>query len=452
MESENSSQPLDVFNEKLTDSRKKSKKRNREPQKTDPAPNPTPIETVPSPTASPPTKRKKKGKERADLTTTPTPISTEGKTSKTANKANLKATAERRVASGFLGSGRPQLQNVEQLLKFVQNTTGQSSTGEIAKIADNLDGTLTPVSGDGYTKLDATTDDYDMNTDDPIDTPHEATDATNDEMQKEDVPSDEESDVSFDLVEMDFGKKLEIKDSSYQWLKVFDADLVGTLYFGDHMAPFRQLLFDMKDSPEIEKQAEIKALLKGASRKVFVAVSGSRTNPYAVKTAIEAIVEVTGEKPTEMVSIQGSAWMIAQMKQKEDIEKLVVQRTVVDQTNKMLVVFRAIALKASTERVVEVKNLRSRQQIKEMREALASQGVNVVQQFPPEEDWSTTYTERVVWKLEVPSPSYTIPTSVVLSKGATVKLMNPPSCATCHSDDHHSQICVWRNYLRNLLQ
>jgi hypothetical protein len=123
-------------------------------------------------------------------------------------------------------------------------------------------------------------------------------------------------------------------------------------------------------------------------------VTGSYVNNNAVKVAIDAIREVTGSEPLAMESIQKSAWMIARMKEKEDVLKLAKQIMMIEMSRKLIVVFRPIVMEATTERVVEVKNLRNKQQIKELKERFATEGIEVVKQTPQEENWSTTYTER----------------------------------------------------------
>ena len=61
--------------------------------------------------------------------------------------------------------------------------------------------------------------------------------------------SDHDSEESFSLVPMAFGTQLgPITNPTEEWDTIFTDLQRDSLYFGDYLAPFRQLLRDMKDN------------------------------------------------------------------------------------------------------------------------------------------------------------------------------------------------------------
>ena len=126
--------------------------------------------------------------------------------------------------------------------------------------------------------------------------------------------SEASSDVSFDIVLMGHGKKLGIKAPPVEFLQAFDTDLFNSLYFGDHMAPFRFLMRSLRNASDHDRTLSITSLLIGQSCKVLVAVSGKEVSDSSVKVSDRAISFITGSLPREMVAISGSPWTVVQMK------------------------------------------------------------------------------------------------------------------------------------------
>lgn len=62
---------------------------------------------------------------------------------------------------------------------------------------------------------------------------------------------------------MGYGQRLGQSEILTEWIVSFNAELRTSLYFGDHMAPFRELLRSLKDKTARERGATVSALIKG---------------------------------------------------------------------------------------------------------------------------------------------------------------------------------------------
>lgn len=261
------------------------------------------------------------------------------------------------------------------------------------------------------------------------------------------------SDSSFDVLLMGFGKKLGGLSNTPQFITTFQQSNLDQLYFGDHMAPFRSLMHRLKDSSEQQRSRAIRDLVVGHHRKVMVAVTGRVSDTRSEEVAKRAISFLLGVEPRDVVHLPDSAWIIMQLKHTSDIEKLVAQQVVIEPVLKLLIVFRPILTTSNLNRVVQVKGVQFGQDLKELKEKLEAEGASVVEETPPSEQWTPTFSERVVWKLRAPYSTWAVPTIVPLTWGQLPRqcqLHFSPLCSLCHSDDHHRGVCGWEQVIRLL--
>lgn len=148
-----------------------------------------------------------------------------------------------------------------------------------------------------------------------------------------------------------------------------------------------------------------------------------------------------------MVAIEFSAWVIVDLKHSNDAQALINQKLIIYQrhNSRKLIVFRPIVKTSSTERVFEVKGARHIDEFEVIRTRLSADGVTILSEDPPPGVWVSSYSERVVWKVRVPSSTYQIPTDLQLARGH-LQLLPSPVCTFCHSDDHHQVRCRWHAY------
>jgi len=72
------------------------------------------------------------------------------------------------------------------------------------------------------------------------------------------------SDESFSVVNLGFGQRLGPLETQDEWEVTFEQSYRDLLYFGDYLAPFRQLLRSLQDSSPREQSLAISALTVGA--------------------------------------------------------------------------------------------------------------------------------------------------------------------------------------------
>lgn len=85
--------------------------------------------------------------------------------------------------------------------------------------------------------------------------------------------SEDDDDIEIEITKIDYRKKIDSRELVKKGcIKKFKNLL--NICIDDHMAPFRPLLWEMKDKSEIEKKNKIGGLLKGQARKVLMTVTG----------------------------------------------------------------------------------------------------------------------------------------------------------------------------------
>ena len=272
------------------------------------------------------------------------------------------------------------------------------------------------------------------------------------------------SDESFSIITMGFGQRLGEAEASSEWEVNFDASARFNIYFGDYLSPFRQFLRTMIGVPAKEQASAIGALTKGTfsicsnhhhlitflghTLRVLVAVTGRQSTYQTTQLVTRAIAFLTSVPPRSITPVPHSAWVVAELRNTADVDKLLTQKLIINlrRTPNSLIVFRRIVKQSGRERVVEVKGLRHNAEIAEVKARLLEVGTTVIREDPPAASWSFEYRDRVVWKLEVQSTTWIVPTSVSLSQGH-VQLLPSPICDLCHSDDHHRSRCGWEKRL-----
>ena len=263
---------------------------------------------------------------------------------------------------------------------------------------------------------------------------------------------------------MGFGQRLGQAQASSAWGLSFSPAQRSSLYFGDYLAPYRQLLRSLRDSSTEEVHATFSGLTKGKliflsfcaifnsfsghSKRVLVSVSGRYSNYNTNQLIDQAIQHFTSSRPRSITTIPDSPWVIVEMQEKADIEKLILQKLILSlhRVPNRLILFRRIVKQSTRERVVEVKGLHHSLEIVEVKKILSEYGAIVTSEDPSEDEWAPGYSDRVVWKLRVQSSQWVVPTSVSLSRGH-IQLVPAPNCDQCHSDDHHQSRCIWKESL-----
>ena len=262
------------------------------------------------------------------------------------------------------------------------------------------------------------------------------------------LADDYDSDSSFEIVSMDYGQQLGQSAPPIEWRTTFESSIINTLYYGDYMSPFRQLMVDMRASTTEDRANVIKALVKGRSHKIFATFSGRQADSadhHILEAATEYLIKAS---PSSITTIPGSPWVILTVEDKASVVKLANQKAVISTRHRRLVCFRPIVTKSSLVRVIELKNVRRVGELSEVRARLSVEGVVVTSQEPTEATWTPEHRERVVWKLQAPTTTWSCPTVVTLNHGR-IYLAPSPICDVCHSDDHHATLCVWKKVLRS---
>lgn len=221
-------------------------------------------------------------------------------------------------------------------------------------------------------------------------------------------------------------------------------------YHGDYMAPFRGIIAEWKNDPQIAG-AEISDLFREDTRLKLMAATTGREFTSESKRAIVFVIEVlTGRKPTEVQPIRKSAWAVVTMNDRAGVKKLLEQKVVCDPLKRLLISFRKPANTPTRERVFEVRNVNEESDLESLRTLLAKERAKVLEESPPPGEWTTVFSGRIVWKVKAPDTEWQVTSRAVASKGNYLYLMNSPTCDTCHSDDHHFSSCPWTNILPDI--
>jgi hypothetical protein len=133
-----------------------------------------------------------------------------------------------------------------------------------------------------------------------------------------------------------------------------------------------------------------------------------------------------------------------ELDRKRDAEKLLKQEVVFDPVRSVLIVFRRPSMTPTNERVFEVTNVKYQQDLVDLELALVKEGAQVTLQSPTTNEWTSTYSGRVIWKMAAPTLSWKVPTKATSTLKTTMQIRPAPTCTICHSDDHHNLFCEWR--------
>jgi hypothetical protein len=131
------------------------------------------------------------------------------------------------------------------------------------------------------------------------------------------------------------------------------------------------------------------------------------------------------------------------MGKKADVKKLVEQKVVYDPTKNLLIVFRQPIFKAGLDRVFEIQNVQHRDDLIDFEASLKRDGLSIVSQSPPTNEWNSTSSAHIIWKVKAPNLSWKIPVRSYTTKGA-LAIRTAPICGICHTDDHATAVCPWK--------
>jgi hypothetical protein len=162
------------------------------------------------------------------------------------------------------------------------------------------------------------------------------------------------------------------------------------------------------------------------------------------------IEKVIGLVPVDIVPIIKSPWVVVEVKRKRDVDNLVEQGAVYDPVKKILIVFRRPTFKATRDRVFEILNVKFKTDLEDIEKELINGKSRVVSMEPPKGEWSPLYEGRIIWKTEAPDTRWRIPVRMTTSLHTKVDIRQAPLCGLCHSDDHHSLTCQWRELFPHL--
>ena len=154
--------------------------------------------------------------------------------------------------------------------------------------------------------------------------------------------------------------------------------------------------------------------------------------------------------PVAVVPIQKSQWAVVEVKRKRDVAKLLDQEVVFDPFKSVLILFRTPALKPTEARVFEVTNVKFQEDLLDLQKSLVEAGALIIAQSPATNEWTSTYVERVIWKIKAPTSTWQTPSKAVTKQHTTLVIKNAPICAICQSDDHHSSKCEWKAILPSI--
>jgi hypothetical protein len=259
----------------------------------------------------------------------------------------------------------------------------------------------------------------------------------------DDSESDIDIEMGFELLEMD-------RTTTYGEKKPHDLvtsfDFQPNLYFKDHMAPFRGLMSELKDQTAKEKSEAITKLFReNTSKKLLVATSGHDFTQESRRSIVFSINRLTGMDPVAVEPIVKSQWAVVELGTKNDVKKLLKQEVVFDPTKAVLILFRKPLLKASDDRAFEIRNVKYKNDLVDLEHILTDGGSRIISQTPRTNDWTSTYTERIIWKTKAPSTSWQIPTKATTKQNTSLLIRPAPTCGICQSDDHNAVFCGWKD-------
>ena len=218
--------------------------------------------------------------------------------------------------------------------------------------------------------------------------------------------------------------------------------------FDDHMAPFRGIIAEHKSNPDAAGVEISDMFRKNTKRKLLVATTGWEFTNDSKRVLSFAIETITGQRPKEIEPVRRSAWAVITMNDKANVQKLLNQKVAFDPLKKMLISFRKPTSIPSEKRSFEVRNVQANSELVSLRKWLIEeQKVVILSEHPPKGEWTTVYDKRIIWKVKVLDPQWERPGQVIAGNGNRLYLANPPTCDTCHSDDHHFMDCPWKTIL-----
>jgi hypothetical protein len=259
---------------------------------------------------------------------------------------------------------------------------------------------------------------------------------------------DEEIDFNFEILEIDREITIGSAEPGRSSKLVTEFPSPAYICHMDHMAPFRGIVSESRDNLGAAGM-EISGFFRNdTKKKLLAAATGHEFTTESRRAIIFAIEKLLGKKPIDVTPVRKSAWAVVTMDAKEGVKKLIEQKAAFDPLKRMLVVFRMPTMRATSERLFEVKNAVKIDELDHLRSILIDeQKVTIVEEVPRAGEWTSVFDGRVVWKVTAPNPSWQIPNKALVRTGNYLYLTSAPICDICHSDDHHFYSCPWKTIL-----
>lgn len=114
------------------------------------------------------------------------------------------------------------------------------------------------------------------------------------------------------------------------------------------------------------------------------------------------------DEPKGIWMIGTGPWMVVELKNKKKVKLITDQKVMYEKEKKELVIARPVIVKLDEMRFVEIRDVKSKDELKELKEVLGKHGGEVTSQNLAEGEWLVDYKERIVWKIKGESTSWKV--------------------------------------------
>lgn len=157
---------------------------------------------------------------------------------------------------------------------------------------------------------------------------------------------------------------------------------------------------------------------------------------------IEKLVKT---RPVNIVPIARSPWAVVEMDSQRKAEALINQKVVYDPVKFCLIVFRKPAFEVTVNRAFQITNVKYKEDLLDLEKSMVDDGHTMVSQIPPTAEWTSTSTQKIIWRVIAPTNEWKIPTRAVCpTKRTLLAIKLAPVCGICHDDDHPTVSCTWK--------
>ena len=142
--------------------------------------------------------------------------------------------------------------------------------------------------------------------------------------------------------------------------------------------------------------------------------------------SVKAVGELINEEPAGIWPIGNGPWMVVELKTKKKVKIITDQKVMFDQEKKELVMARPVMVKSDEMQFVEIRDVKSKEEFKELKEALRKNRGEVTSQSPAKGVWLLEYKVRIVWKIRGELTSWKAPAKITIQNGNTIRIANAP--------------------------